>query len=144
MWWPLLVGGLYNLPIIILTSRSCCRCALSAGGSERGQEDLSVAPHLCPPRVPQSGSGLQVTSESQDWRSEKWLQINDGIYDYELNLKISYFFQFTTFEANSSMIEFSIRKNFDKINLENVAEVYPLTFNVVNFEIDLVKTKIFS
>ena len=42
------------------------------------------------------------------------------------------------------MIEFSIRKNFDKINLENVAEVYPLTFNVVNFEIDLVKTKIFS
>ena len=94
--------------------------------------------------MPQSGRGLKVTSESQDWRSEKWLQINDGIYDYELNLKISYFFQFTTFEANSSMIEFSIRKNFDKINLENVAEVYPLTFNLVTFEIDLVKTKIFS
>ena len=42
------------------------------------------------------------------------------------------------------MIEFSIRKNFDKITLENVAEVYPLTFNLVTFEIDLVKTKIFS
>ena len=97
-WWPLQVGGIIQpLPIISLTSRSCCRCPLSSGGCWRGQEDLSTAPPLCPSWVPQSGRGLQVTSDSQDWRSEKWLQINDGINDlnplpfYDVNLKIIVF-----------------------------------------------------
>ena len=52
--------------------------------------------------------------------------------------------QMETFENNSEMIEFCDKKNFDQSYSETVVDVYPLKFNLQHFEMDLVKSKVFS
>ena len=49
-----------------------------------------------------------------------------------------------TFETNVEMIEFCNKKNFGHSSSKLVADVYPLTFSVVHFHMDLVKSKVFS
>ena len=49
-----------------------------------------------------------------------------------------------TFETNVEMIEFCNKKNFGHSSSKLVADVYPLTFSVVHFQMDLVKSKVFS
>ena len=49
-----------------------------------------------------------------------------------------------TFETNVEMIEFCNKKNFSHSSSKLVADVYPLTFSVVHFQMDLVKSKVFS
>ena len=52
--------------------------------------------------------------------------------------------QIQSYEGNSEMIEFCNRKNFDKNYSERIVEVYPLSFSLIHYETDLVKSKIFS
>jgi len=60
-------------------------------------------------------------------------------------LKLGYkMLKIETFENNSEMIEFCDKKNFDQSYSETVVDVYPLKFNLQHFEMDLVKSKVFS
>ena len=60
-------------------------------------------------------------------------------------LKIGYkMLTVETHEDNTEMIEFCQKKNFTESTIKTVVEVYPLHFNKVQFQMDLVKTKVFS
>ena len=53
-------------------------------------------------------------------------------------------YQVETFENNTEMNQFCNKKNFSLQSRETKVEVYPLSFTVNHYELDLVRGKIFS
>ena len=49
-----------------------------------------------------------------------------------------------THESNNDMLEFCRKKIFPESTIKTVVEVYPLHFHKVQFQMDLVKSKVFS